>query len=145
MFAVLRRIGVPGPLLRLVKGLYTDLVTAADFGGEAVADLAMTSGIKQGCPLSGALFALALNPIIRRYLASLTLVSSKFCAFADDIGLAIARMALQLGAILELFDQWALASALHVNLAKCVCSSPRVSFRRRRRSLLVSRRMPACS
>lgn len=120
MFDVFRCMGVPVSLRRLVKALYRDLVTAVDFAGETVAELALSSGIKQVCSLSGTLFALAFDPMIRRYLANITLASSKLCAFADDISLAIARLATQVRAILERFDQWALASALHLNPAKCV-------------------------
>lgn len=103
-----------------MEALYKNLVIVVDFTGETVAELAMTSGIKQGCPLSGTFFALALDLMVWKYSATITLASSRLCAFADDIGLAIARMATQLRAILELFDQWALASALHLNPSKCV-------------------------
>lgn len=43
------------------------------------------AGIRQGCPLSGAVFATALEPLIRTHLRGLTFASSRIVAFADDV------------------------------------------------------------
>lgn len=65
-------------------------------------------------------FAITLDPLIRRYLCTITLASSKLRAFADDVGLALLWLAAQLGAVVFLFTQWARASAFRLNPAKCV-------------------------
>lgn len=90
------------------------------YAGERVAELPMASGIKQGSPLSGTLFAIMLNPLIRRYLFTGTLASTQLCAFADDIGLALARLVVQLGLVIALFERWAAASSLRLNPNKCM-------------------------
>lgn len=119
MVLVLERFGVPITLLRAVRALYHDLVTFVVFAGESVAEMRMDSGIKQGCPLSGTLFALALDPMVRRYLAEVTMASSRLCAFADDVGVAMRDFACQLRELLELFEQWGRASALRLSM-KCM-------------------------
>lgn len=120
MFSVLERLRLPLILLSVVYALYHDLTTAVVFVGETVAEMRMDSGIKQGSPLSGALFALALDTMVRRYLAELTMASSRLCAFADDVGVAMWDMARQLRELMESFAEWACACALHLTMQKCL-------------------------
>lgn len=65
MWRVLEEMQVPEELIQVVRMLYKDLVTHILCKGRVVGEFPMTSGIKQGCPLSGTLFALSLDPLIR--------------------------------------------------------------------------------
>lgn len=80
--------------------------------------LRLGSGIKQGCPLSGTLFALCLDPLIRCYMCRITFASSRLCAFADDIGVAMMRIVSHVLPILALLRRWGAACGLRVNSTK---------------------------
>lgn len=67
MFAVLWAMRLPTGLLHLIEELYRDLDTGVLLNGAEVCRIKLASGIKQGCPLSGTLFALCLDPLIRLY------------------------------------------------------------------------------
>ncbi len=53
------------------------------FNGSMVGSLQILSGIKQGCPMSGSIFALAIDPLIRKILAASVLHSIRVTAFAS--------------------------------------------------------------
>lgn len=120
MFALLRRMGIPGPRVLLILALYADLVTDVDFAGQTVGELPMKAGSKQGCPLSGTLFALTLDPLTRHDLATITMRKPRLCALAGDIGMALARLVAQLGPVFAMFERWANARALRLNPGKCI-------------------------
>lgn len=104
MLAVLRRMCVLDALIAFVSALYTDLVKDVDFAGQSVGSLPMRFGSMQGCLLSGTLFALTLDALIRRCMGTIMFASSRLCAVVDDMRLVLARLASQLGAVLSLFD-----------------------------------------
>lgn len=72
VFAVLRKMNIPHTLYALVAALYDDLHTDVLIGGVRVASRRLASGIKQGCPISGSIFALCLDPLVRCYMAERT-------------------------------------------------------------------------
>eukprot|EP00959_Pyramimonas_sp_CCMP1952_P197032 4119993-Pyramimonas_sp.AAC.1 len=47
----------------------------------------LTRGIKQGCPASGSLLALAVDPVLRRICLLLPRPVHSLGAFADEVGL----------------------------------------------------------
>lgn len=61
VFYVLGRLRVPITLCNAVEALYREHQTAIVLAGEEVAT---SSGIKQGCPFPGRLFAIDLDPLI---------------------------------------------------------------------------------
>ena len=65
IFSVLRKMGVPRFFRRALAKLYRKVNITILFGGIATAGFMASSGIKQGCPASGSLFALALDPFLR--------------------------------------------------------------------------------
>lgn len=81
MWKILEEISIPPNIIRVVRLLYHRLVTDILYKGRVVASHPIASGIKHGCPLSGSLSALTLDPLIRYYLTRLTLRSSVICAF----------------------------------------------------------------
>lgn len=58
-------------------------------------------GKGQGCPVSRTLFALTFDPLARRCTSTVTRASLRLCAFVDDIGLAMQRLATQMRGILS--------------------------------------------
>lgn len=114
MWAVLRTMGLRASIVSVVQLLYYQLVTQILYKGRVPVSHPIASGIKQGCPLSGTLFALSLDPLIRYYLMEITLRSSVICAFADDLGLVLLNIFLQLPVVLNIFALWAAAKGLRL-------------------------------
>lgn len=92
----------------------------------------MESCIKQGCPLSENLFAIALDPMMRRYLSTLTGASSRLCAFADDVGVATHDLEAHLREVIPRYRQSDQALALKSNMRRSVCPFLRGSCAARR-------------
>lgn len=120
MWRVFETMGLPIEMLRVIKLLYDELFTEILYKGQIVGKFPIPSGIKQGCPLFGTIFALTLDPLIRHYLSELTLRSSCICAFADDIGLALLNVYKQLPSVMRTFGLWARATGLRLKMPKCV-------------------------
>lgn len=94
---------IPEDLLRVISALRDNFTIAILLCGQEVATFSVTSGIKQGCPLSGTLFALALDPLVRRCLPRSVL--DGLTVFADDMALAVACLRKQLAEILSLLAE----------------------------------------
>jgi hypothetical protein len=118
IFAVLTRMGIPSYFIHAVRQLYTDCSAMLLFNGAELDSILIESGIKQGCPLSGSLFALAIDPLIRYLLHTSVLGSLCLTAFADDIAIVVANLFTMLPGILESFSKWALATSLCLNYVK---------------------------
>ncbi|XP_054720777.1 uncharacterized protein LOC129230404 [Uloborus diversus] len=83
IFKAVEASGAGPTLLRLVKDIYSDCSTRF-LSTEGVTDaVRISAGVKQGCPLSGMLFNLALDPAIRRIQGDCS--SHRILAFADDL------------------------------------------------------------
>ncbi|GBM82725.1 Retrovirus-related Pol polyprotein from type-2 retrotransposable element R2DM, partial [Araneus ventricosus] len=67
----------------LVHDLYTDSTTQILCNNDKTEEINILSGVKQGCPLSGILFNLSIDPTIRRIQGSAE--DHKILAFADDV------------------------------------------------------------
>lgn len=62
----MRKAGVPDGVYDVIAMLYKDVRNLVVFSGEALVELAILRGIRQGCPLSGTLFAIAVSPLLGR-------------------------------------------------------------------------------
>jgi hypothetical protein len=118
IFMVLTTMGIPARFIAAIQKLYLDCFAALSFNGMELDALCIASGIKQGCPLSGSIFALAIDPLVRFLLTSSVLGSMQITAYADDIAIVIANLFTQLPRILQAFRSWALASCLVLNSKK---------------------------
>ncbi|GBN86749.1 Retrovirus-related Pol polyprotein from type-1 retrotransposable element R2 [Araneus ventricosus] len=70
------------PFTDLIRDIYANSSTKILSDGGLSRDIPVQSGVKQGCPISGLLFNLCTDPIIRGVQADNT--SHKILAFADD-------------------------------------------------------------
>lgn len=87
--AVLGRAGIPTGIRRIIRQLYADCDSLLLFSGEVVVgEMPITSGIKQRCPMSGSLFALSVDPFLRRLLTRSLVGLSRLMAYADDLAIA---------------------------------------------------------
>jgi hypothetical protein len=85
----LRRKALPQNFVAIIQDLYTDATTSISVGDKSTSTLPMTSGVKQGCPLSPILFNLVLDELIQNIgeKDGLIVNDSKVAilAFADDL------------------------------------------------------------
>ena len=65
IFSVLENTGLPDFLCRFLRSIYKDITTHVEFAGAERGQFLMARGVRQGCPASGFLFAIALDPIFR--------------------------------------------------------------------------------
>ena len=80
---------------------------------------AVYSGVRQGCPLSGLLFALCVDVLLVEFRVVLT-ASEQLGAFADDIAAAIADYRVSLPILAVLFQEFHIISALQLNVRKTI-------------------------
>ncbi len=79
-----------------------------------------SSGIKQGCPASGSLFAIALDPFLRLLCLRLPGPVSIVSAFADDMGIVTRDLLRGLEIIAELTALLRAATAMRLNPSKSI-------------------------
>lgn len=84
-----------------------------------MAVIGMKCGVKQGCPLSGSLFALCVDAFLRR-VASGPSRRRRVFAYADDLAVVVRRLFAEFLALLSLLSRWGLATGLVLRFSKCV-------------------------
>ena len=83
-------------LCRFLRRICYDSTTRVEFAGMTRGQFFMARGVRQGCPASGFLFAMAFDPIFRwlqdaiipRNPAGLDFLQLTQCAYADDLAVA---------------------------------------------------------
>ena len=65
IFSVIENTGLRAFLCRLLRNTYRDSITHVEFAGAERGQFFMARGVRQGCPASGFLFAMAFDPIFR--------------------------------------------------------------------------------
>ena len=113
--------GVPQGMLWAIAALYHAPIAFARFGDMHLTPMCeLASGVLQGCPLSGSLWALCMDPLLRhlqRPFPSLDHGVVRACA--DDIGLVMMCVT-QLVLIAETFCFAEKLAGLALQPAKCV-------------------------
>jgi hypothetical protein len=120
MLAVLLVIRVPSGILNFVRILYGNSMGFAEFGGLIVTLFQVTRGVLQGCPLSGSLFVIVMDPILfkfSKFVVSQGLGTVLACA--DDIGVSL-RRARDLNILHEIFQLTEHVTGLALKPRKCV-------------------------
>jgi hypothetical protein len=115
---VLLATGLPAAFVTAFLFLYSEVSAAVRFGNCAPASLPMLSGIRQGCPASGAIFALCIDPLLRRIGAWLPSPWSWLTAYADDIAIALRGARRVLPTLFSIIDEVEPCTGLCINVAK---------------------------
>ncbi len=126
LFALLQQIGLHPSTLGLIKLMYHHTDAFLDINGSLSPVVNITSGVRQGCPLSSLLFILGLEPFLFHLQRNTAIQSSspfKIIAYADDI-----TCCLKINSLQYLFDTINIFSSvtnLYLNQQKTeiLCSS----------------------
>lgn len=137
LWAVLARLGLSSGVRRFISQIYCGGAALQCAGGAAEHSFDIRSGVVQGCPLSGAMFVLLLDPLIRRLGGQ---IRGRGCvnACADDLAVVAADVA-QLDAVGESMALLSRAAALRLNLAKCQLVPLAAAFSEELRRFVVAR------
>lgn len=117
---VLERMEMARKLVPLIREMYASNTTTFEVMGCPVARVSVRRGIRQGCPMSGSLFALSLDPLLRWLMWQRFLATARYFAFADGLAAVLAQMRSSLPRLLEAFEKWRRASGLMLKMSKTV-------------------------
>ena len=115
IFVVLEAVGASVQLMRFLRALYSNNRCFASFDGEQFFLYLIESGILQGCPLSGSLFVIAADPLLRMLEALFPNATIK--AFADDLGGVFPSLR-NITLLENTFKEFAQISGLHLKPVK---------------------------
>ncbi|GBN56500.1 Retrovirus-related Pol polyprotein from type-2 retrotransposable element R2DM [Araneus ventricosus] len=83
IYKALQAAGTGDQFIKIIKDIYTDCSTSILTNDSATSPISIKSGVKQGCPISGLLFNMSIDHILRRVQGDLT--DHRILAFADDL------------------------------------------------------------
>eukprot|EP00959_Pyramimonas_sp_CCMP1952_P262345 5485714-Pyramimonas_sp.AAC.1 len=111
---------MPDPLKFYISLLYINVMCFGALAGQVLELFLVTSGIIQGCPGSGSLFSLAVDPFLQKFRAVTDACNKgRTRACADDIGMTI-RDLRHLRRIHTVFKEAEAIARLKLKPAKCV-------------------------
>ena len=113
LFHLLEHINMPLSFRTAIRRLYEGNTHQLLLKGQLFPSVTLLSGVRQGCPLSPTLFALAIDPLLHSLQALLPEATIR--AFADDIALVVPHMDQHWAAITAVFDEFAAVSGLEIN------------------------------
>ena len=118
LHSTLRELGLPSTVCRFVESLYWCHGCDLSFGGGLQCGFSIRAGIRQGCPLSPLLFAVVVDPLLRRLRRESP--SATVRAYADDLATVLSNLSGALPTLSVIFSDFALASGLQLNFNKVV-------------------------
>lgn len=80
-----KHIGSPAALCRCLKMAYSGLSTVVSFGTSCSRSFRLRAGVRQGCPASGSIFAMLLDPWVRLLGRRLSVPEHVVAVYADDV------------------------------------------------------------
>jgi hypothetical protein len=120
IFDVLEEGGFPSGLINIIKAMYTLVRTYARCDADLYFLYWIISGVLQGCPLSGMIFAFAIDPFLRKLEAEVDgcgIGTTRACA--DDVGGALPCIG-TLKTYKSTFDLAATLAGLVLKPTKCI-------------------------
>ena len=119
LFSVLKCLGLPPFIYRLIEMLYYNCCAYSSGLGTGELLFNVGAGVRTGCPLSATLFVLAFNPILDlfAFLADGPKIS-KTCVAADDVGAVLKKLE-GLKIFHAIFQLAARVSNMHLKPSKC--------------------------
>ena len=127
IFSAIENTVLPAFLCRFLRSIYKDSITHVEFAGEERGQFLMARGVRQGCPASGFLFAMAFDPIFRWFQESinpknpdnLDFLQPVQCAYADDLAVASSSFIGLMSALAPAFRSVDSIAGLNLNYRKC--------------------------
>lgn len=122
LWKVLKKIDFPDEFINCLKKLYKNATSTVLFNGFLTEPFQILSSVRQGCPLSMALFAFYIEPLIRMIDQNINgvLIDNRFLkvvAYADDINIFVKNDS-EFDIILQLVHYYSLYSKIKLNLFK---------------------------
>ncbi|XP_050420253.1 uncharacterized protein LOC126833140 [Adelges cooleyi] len=111
-----RASGAGDVLADIIADIYRGAVSCVSSSDGVTGEIPVLSGIKQGCPLSGLLFIMAIDPVVRELQGQSE--EHRVLAFADDLCI-IGDSPPELQAAVRTAEEQLGRIALKVNAAKC--------------------------
>ena len=119
MWETLQAIGLPEAFVKVLKLFYTDNRHFMKMQGGLYDGPTMRAGVRQGCPLSGLLFAACVDVLLTRLAVALR-DHEMIRAYADDIAMVIRDYEQSAPTIARTFSDFGSISALHMNIKKTI-------------------------
>jgi endonuclease/exonuclease/phosphatase family metal-dependent hydrolase len=112
------------PFCRTILQMYSGLTASILIAGCIIDSLCIGSGLRQGCPLSGTIFAICFQAwtahVVLHAGARIPARGFRLFAFADDVAFAVADLWDALAFLADMLRALAAASGLHLNAKKTV-------------------------
>ncbi|XDV28526.1 hypothetical protein PO909_031812 [Leuciscus waleckii] len=125
LFDVLGRFGLGGDFLKWIKTIYHSPTAVVITNGRRSEPFPIARGVRQGCPLSPLLFALALEPLaetiqLHTDVKGITIGSKqhKIALYADDILIFLSSPQRSIYAIMDILNEFSTISGYRINFNK---------------------------
>ena len=124
LWSVLAAFGFSPHFIDLIRVLYCDIESMLKVNGDLCAPFKVHRGVRQGCALSGMLYALAIEPLLIRLRKELHGVTIPNCgnafqvsAYADDVAVFVSGQR-DVNVMLNMFEDFRAISSAKVNWSK---------------------------
>ena len=120
IWGALEAMGLPREFIHAVQMLYKDNKHLIRLQGTLYEGPTVRSGVRQGCPLSGLIFAICADVLLIRLEKVLAGEDEVARAFADDTAVVVQDYTKTIGTLANLFQDYASISCLELNIDKTV-------------------------
>ena len=120
VFCVLDKMGCLLWLISAIKALYRGSPVTLSLGSTVGPGFQVSSGIKQGCPMSGDIWCLIFDPFVRDFVFALRDTHASLSALANDIGIPCGNSCECLRAIVPVVGLMSCAAGLTLSWKKAV-------------------------